>query len=140
VIELGLGLAAVIGGLCLVAYLKTRAVSAVFSSLISSMEKSAIRVGILALAPGLAATAWIIHRGVEPPAAVIVGAAIAIGVFSISLAILKMEGVLVEPHSEAIARKAAGRAPSSTLRGRVIAIGIGIAFVGVGFVALRVVS
>lgn len=87
--------------------------------------------------------AWIIHRGVAPPAALVVGTAIAIGVFSISLAILKMEGPLVEPHSEEIARNAAGRAgraPSSTLRGRVIATGNGIAFVGVGFVALRAVS
>jgi hypothetical protein len=140
VIGLGLGLAALISGLCLVAYLKTRAVSSVFSSIISSMEQSARRVGIFALVPGLAAMAWIIHSGVEPPAALVVGAAIAIGVFSISLAILKMEGLLVEPHSEAMARNAAGRAPSSTLRGRVIAIGIGIAFVGVGFVALRAVS
>jgi uncharacterized protein (TIGR02996 family) len=67
-IELALGLVALIGGLGLVAYLKARAVSSVFSSLISSMERSARRVGIFALVPGLAAMAWIIHRGVEPPA------------------------------------------------------------------------
>jgi hypothetical protein len=76
----------------------------------------------------------------RPPTAMVVGAAIAIGVFSISLAILKMEGLLAERHSEAVARVAAGRAPSSTSRGRVIAIGIGTAFVGVGFLALRAVS
>jgi hypothetical protein len=139
-IGLGLGLLALIGGLGLVAYLKVRALSSVCSSLISSMERSTRRVGVFALAPGVAATAWIIHRGVEPPAAVVVGAAIAMGVFSISLAILKMEGLLVEPQSEAMARIAAGRAPSSTRRGRVIATGIGIAFVGVGFLALHAVS
>jgi hypothetical protein len=139
-IGLGLGLVALIGGLGLVAYLKVRAVSPICSSLISSMEQSARRVGIFALAPGLGATAWIIHRGVEPPAALVVGIAIAIGVFSISLAILRMEGLLAEPHSEAMARIAAGRAPSSTLRGRVIATGVGIAFVSVGFLALGAVS
>ena len=137
---LGLGLAALIGGLGLAAYLKTRAVHSVFSSLIGSMEQSTRRVGIFAMVPGLAAMAWIIHRGIKPPAAMVVGAAIATGVFSISLAILKMEGLLAEPHSEAMARIAAGRPPPSTLAGRVIATGIGVALVGVGFLALHAVS
>jgi uncharacterized protein YjeT (DUF2065 family) len=140
VIALALGLAALIGGLCLVAYLKTRAASSVVSSIVSTLDRSARRVGLFALVPGLAAMAWIIQRGVEPPAAFVVGAAIAIGVFAMSLAILKMEGLLVERQSEAVARNAAGGAPPSTSRGRVVAITIGMAFVGAGFVALRAVS
>ena len=129
-----------IGGLGLATYIQAKDASSVFSSLISTLDKSAGRVGIFALMPGVAATAWIIHRGVESVAALIVGMAIALGVFSISLAILKMEGLMVEPHSEAMARIAAGRAPSSTRLGRMIALVIGVACLGVGFVALRAVS
>src|ERR1700729_1956493 len=66
-------LALLCAGLVLAAILRTRQAFGIFRSIAGTMDRSTKRVGLVSLAPGIATAAWLARRGVDPPAAVIVG-------------------------------------------------------------------
>ncbi len=139
-VGIALGLLLFVVTLALVAYLKVRQAADVFVRMVAFVDQSTKRVGAVALVPGLATAWWIIHRGVDPVAAVIVGCFAAFGVFAIALAILRMEGMLTEAESAAAFRIAAGRPAPSSTAGRVVWTAIGLGLLAACLVALHVAS
>ena len=132
-------MALLVAGLVLVAFLKIRDLHHISRSIVRSMDRSAKRVGLVALVPGGGTALWLIMRGVHPPACVVVGALCTFGVFAVLLSILQMEGMLLETSSEAEDRIARGSPAPSTPRGRVISALVGCVAIGVSAYAISIV-
>jgi len=139
-VGIALGLLLFVATLALVAYLRARNAAHVFVRVVAFLDQSTKRVGAVALVPGLATAAYILHRGVDPVPALIVGCIAALGVFAVALAILKMEGMLTEPESAAAFRLAAGTPAPSSTAGRIAWTAIGLALLAACLLALHVAS
>lgn len=106
---------------------KVRGAVHVFRGIASQPDRTLRRLLVSALLPALVASVWLSVRGLPPPISVAIGGLLMLGVFVASAGILGVEGGLVEHGSEAAARVARGRPPPSSPRGRVVALGLGLA-------------
>jgi hypothetical protein len=120
-----------IAGVLFVAWLRTRDLFEITKFIIGPMDRLTRRIGLLSSFPGAAAAVWLIIRGVQPPACVVVGMLCTLGVFAVLVSILHMEGVLLETSSNSAFRRAQGLPPPSTPRGRVVAATLGAMAIGV---------
>ena len=108
-------------GLGLVALLEARQLWALSRAVVGSMDRGSRRVGMIALVPAVGTAVWLVIRGVDLPACVVVGLVCGFGVFALLLAVLGMEGLLLETSSAAALRIAQAAPPPSTRRGRIVA-------------------
>jgi len=116
-----------VAGMALMAWKKTKHTVGVWRWVARSMDRSTRLVGLLCLLPGIAIAVWLAWRGLQPPAALVMGLWGAFGLFVLSLGLLGMEGLLLETESAARIRQGSQLPPSSSRTGRLVAILIGSA-------------
>lgn len=92
----------------------------------ATMDAPVRRLGIVCSIAGLGLTAALYAGGLEMRAAGAIAALCTFGGLIAMLGVLGMEGMLLEPESEAARRIAEHRPPPSSPRGRVIAIVVGL--------------
>ena len=139
-----LGLAAVIGalivGLVVVSVLRTRATFAAVARVIAPLQGAARRIAACALVPAVLLGGFLLARGIDPVAALIVSMCTWFGFLCVTLGLFKLEAVLWETESDQLARAALGHAPPQRLLLRIVTLAIGFAALASSLIAVRLVG
>ena len=123
-----------------VAFIRVRKAARMMAWVVETMDGSTRWVGGVALVPGALLAGLAIIDGAEPPTGVVLGLVCAFGSFMALLGAMGMEGVLLEKESEAAVRIAQRRPPPSSLRGRIVALVLGVGIAAASVVPLVVAS
>lgn len=129
-----------LAGLALVTYLRARHAVGMVRWVVDGLGASERRVAAFAAVPAAAAASYLIARGLEIPAALIVAALAGFSVFALALCILRMEGALTEPSSAAALRQATGAPPPSSPRTRALWTTSGTAALAAALYLITLVS
>lgn len=109
-----------------VTWLKVRNLVTVTQWAADNMDAPVRRLGVQCTIAAVALAGALLWLGVPAPGAFAVAALCGLGALIAMLGVLGMEGVLLERESDAARRIAQGTPPSSSTRGRIVAIVLGM--------------